>query len=89
MPYSRSQESEADHYGLFLAARAGYDPRAAVGVWERMAALSGGQRPPELLSTHPDPLNRIEAMKEWMPEAIRLYEAAPVKQPNRPLPSIR
>ncbi len=87
LPYSRSHESEADHYGLMLAAKAGYDPEAAIGVWERMAALGGG-RPPEFLSTHPDPENRIENMRAWMPEAKKLYEAS-VKQRNRPLPAVR
>lgn len=89
LPYSRKHESEADREGLFLAARAGYDPEAAIGVWERMAKMSEGRRPPEILSTHPDPLNRIEAMKQWMPEAKALYDAAPYKQPNNPLPPIK
>ena len=84
LPYSRRHESEADRYGLNLAARAGYDPEAAIGVWERMSRL-GGARPPELLSTHPDPLDRIENMRTWMPEAKALYRRAR-KQPNGPLP---
>jgi len=46
LPFSRTDESEADHYGLFLAARAGYDPQAAIQVWERMAEMSKGKRPP-------------------------------------------
>jgi predicted Zn-dependent protease len=87
LPFSRKHESEADEYGLFLAARAGYDPRAAVRVWERMNEM-GGDRPPEFLSTHPDPTSRIEAMKGLMPEAMRAYESAPVKRPNYPLPAI-
>jgi len=88
LPYSRTHESEADKYGLFLAARAGYDPEAAIGVWQRMASLPG-DRPPLFLSTHPDPEARIEAMQEWMPEAKRLYHAAPVKHRNRVLPVIK
>ncbi|NJN14158.1 MAG: M48 family metallopeptidase [Planctomycetes bacterium] len=87
LPYSRSHESEADRYGLMLAAKAGYDPEAAIGVWERMAAL-GGDRPPEFLSTHPDPENRIENMRAWMPEAKALYEQS-IKQRNRLLPAVR
>jgi len=86
LPYSRTHESEADKQGLFLAAKAGYDPEAAIGVWERMAELSKGNRPPEILSTHPDPERRIANMRKWMPEAMRYYEAAPVKHPNRLLP---
>jgi len=89
LPYSRKHESEADKQGLFLAAKAGYDPEAAIGVWERMAAMSEGKRPPEFLSTHPDPMNRIEAMRKWMPEAKRIYEQAPVKHANRPLPAVK
>ena len=89
LPYSRKHESEADKLGLFLAAKAGYDPEAAIGVWERMAEIAGGKRPPELRSTHPDPLNRIEAMREWMPEAKRIYDQAPVKRANRPLPVVK
>lgn len=88
LPYSRKHESEADRYGLYLAAKAGYDPEAAIGVWERMAKMSEGKRPPEFLSTHPDPLNRIEEMKKLMPEAKRIYEQAPIKRANRKLPSV-
>lgn len=86
LPYSRTHESEADHYGLLLAARAGYDPRAAIGVWTRMAEL-GDSGTPSILSTHPHPLDRIEDMKKWMPEAMKLYETS-MKQPSSPLPSI-
>lgn len=84
LPYSRSHESEADRVGLMMAARAGYDPEAAIRVWENMAK-SGG-RPPEFLSTHPDPLNRIEDMRRWMPEAKQLYRASN-RQPVERLPS--
>lgn len=74
LPFGRAQESEADHIGLVYMARAGYDPRAAVGFWERMDALSSGQRPPELLSTHPDPKRRVSDLKKWMPEALADFE---------------
>jgi predicted Zn-dependent protease len=54
-----------------------------------MAAMSEGGRPPEFLSTHPDPLKRIENMRKWMPEAKRLYQQARVKPANRALPAVR
>ena len=66
LPFSRSHESEADYVGLLLAAQAGYDPREAVHVWERMEQLSKGQ-PPEFLSTHPGHETRITHLQEWMP----------------------
>jgi predicted Zn-dependent protease len=88
LPYSRKHESEADRYGLYLAAKAGYDPEAAIGVWERMAELGAGGGTFEFLSTHPDPRNRIVAMRGWMPEAKLYYEQSE-KKPNRPLPQVR
>src|SRR5574341_2588192 len=57
LPYSRAQESEADHIGLLLMAKAGYDPRESVGLWQRMAQR-GGSSPPQFLSTHPSPGTR-------------------------------
>ena len=75
LPWSREQESEADHIGLIFMARAGFDPRAAIGFWERMAKASQGQnRPPEYLSTHPESTTRIEQIKEWLPEALEEYQ---------------
>ena len=73
LPMSRAQESEADHIGLVLMALAGYDPREAVGVWERMKALSAGPRTPEWLSTHPADQTRIADIKRWVPEAMKYY----------------
>jgi predicted Zn-dependent protease len=75
LPYSRLQESEADHIGLILMARAGYDPRQAIPFWQRMQA-EGGSRPPELLSTHPAPQSRIDAIRQELPEALRYYRGA-------------
>jgi predicted Zn-dependent protease len=72
LPYSRLHESEADRIGLTLMARAGYDPRAAIPLWERMNA-EGGPRPPELISTHPAPTSRIKAIRSELPEALRYY----------------
>jgi len=85
LPYSRLHETEADEQGLYLAARAGYDPQAAIGVWQRMAKLSGGKSPPVFLSTHPATQARIDNMRKWMPKAQQIY-AQSVKKPNRPLP---
>ena len=73
LPYSRVQESEADHLGLIFMAMAGYDPRQAVSFWERMAAGSKGA-PPEFLSTHPSDQTRIEKLKAEIPEAMTYYK---------------
>jgi predicted Zn-dependent protease len=74
LPFSRNQESEADHLGLNYAAMAGYNPQEAIPLWERMEKAGGGQKPPELLSTHPSEGNRIEKLKGWMPEALKYYK---------------
>ncbi|MDR1286088.1 MAG: M48 family metallopeptidase [Treponema sp.] len=68
LPFSRSHESEADHYGLILMAIAGYNPEEAAAFWQRMSALSGGSTP-EFLSTHPSAPRRIEQLGGWMEEA--------------------
>jgi predicted Zn-dependent protease len=73
LPYSRTQESEADHLGLVFMAMAGYDPRAAVDFWQRMSA-DGGAKPPEFLSTHPADNTRIRDIEEHMPEALKYYQ---------------
>jgi predicted Zn-dependent protease len=86
LPFSRKHESEADYVGVLLAADAGYDPREAIHIWERMAAASNGA-PPEFLSTHPAHETRIADLTKWMPEAMRLYEKAP-KASVANLPSI-
>lgn len=77
LPFSRKQESEADQIGMILMAKAGYDPEAAVGLWERMRTASGGKGPPELLSTHPSDDTRIERIREFLPQARRYYVADP------------
>lgn len=70
LPFSRKQESEADRIGLRYMARAGYDPGAAVGFWQRMSAAAGsGKKPPEFLSTHPSDETRIRQIEAWLPEA--------------------
>jgi predicted Zn-dependent protease len=68
LPFSRSNESEADHYGLLLMAIAGYNPDAAVPFWERMAAMAGGSTP-EFLNTHPSHATRIRQLQGWNAEA--------------------
>lgn len=70
LPFSRSHESEADHIGLILMAKAGYDPRAAVDFWKRMSQQGGGKKPPEFMSTHPSDETRIKQIEEWLPEAL-------------------
>jgi predicted Zn-dependent protease len=73
LPFSRSQESEADHIGLVYMARAGYDPRQAVAFWKRMQRASKGREPPEFLSDHPSDAHRVERVEGWLPEAERNY----------------
>ena len=76
LKFSRSDESEADHIGLHYAAKAGYDPHAAITFWQKMAKASGGSNVPAFLSTHPTDERRITDLQGWMPEAMPLYEAA-------------
>jgi metalloendopeptidase OMA1, mitochondrial len=73
LPYSRAQESEADYIGVLLMAKAGYDPRESVALWQRMS-----------LSTHPNPDTRITQLQNWMPQAMQYYQ-----NPALPLPNTR
>ncbi len=73
LPHSRNQELEADKLGLRYMALAGYNPREAVGLWQRMKAASGGNRPPEFLSTHPAEDKRISQLNSIMEETIKNY----------------
>lgn len=74
LPMSRAQEAEADRIGLVLMAQAGYDPREAVALWERMKAASHGRnKPPEWLSTHPADDTRIANIRAALPEAMKYY----------------
>ena len=73
LPFSRTQESEADRLGLIFMALAGYNPTAALDFWTRMAQQSG-PNPPEFLSTHPSDQTRINNLKKWLPEAMDYYK---------------
>jgi predicted Zn-dependent protease len=75
MPNSRAAESEADEIGIELAAKAGYNPNAAISLWQKMANVSGGG-PPQFLSTHPSPANRQEKLAALAPQMMAYYEQA-------------
>ena len=74
LPNSRTSEAEADRIGIELAAKAGYDPRAAVTLWEKMGKVGGGKAPPEFLSTHPGPERRQQKLAELVPQMMPYYE---------------
>ncbi len=77
--FSRDDETDADKFGQIYMAKAGYDPSEAGRLWDRMAAASGGQAPPEFLSTHPSNTTRKSALNSWLPEAQAAYQQAPAK----------
>ena len=72
-PFGRKQEREADYLGLIFASLAGFDIRESVKIWERMKEAHKGQEPPEWMSTHPSSINRIQSLKNWIPEVIIKY----------------
>lgn len=74
LPFSRKHELEADRYGMRWAAMAGYNPREAIALWERMEKASNGQRPPEFMSTHPSEGKRIEQLQRYLGEALKYYK---------------
>ncbi|MGL5291747.1 MAG: M48 family metallopeptidase [Vibrionaceae bacterium] len=78
LPYSRTQESEADQFGLDLMASAGFDPAQAIELWKNMSANNKGA-PPELLSTHPSDTTRISKLQNLQPQAKALYQQAKSK----------
>jgi predicted Zn-dependent protease len=79
LPYARKQEADADLVGMELAARAGYDPRAAVAVWQKMsryAQAAGRGQPPQFLSTHPSNENRIKEIEASLPRVLPLFNSS-------------
>ena len=74
LAYSRKHESEADHMGLIFMAMAGYNPAEAVNFWQRMAGMQNSAKPPVFLSTHPDDQQRIDQIRQWLPEAQKYYK---------------
>ncbi len=83
LPYSRMQESEADHIGLILMAEACYDPREALKFWGKFSKLDRkGPQVPVYLRTHPLSAQRIEKLKQWMPQALEIYNHCQRKSPN-------
>jgi predicted Zn-dependent protease len=78
LPFSREQEAEADHIGLILMARAGYDPHAVLELWRRFEK-SGEKSPPEFLSTHPGYATRERNIESWLPEAMTHYDPGSLK----------
>jgi predicted Zn-dependent protease len=79
LPNSRTDETEADRIGVELAARAGFDPRASVSLWEKMSK-AGGSKGPQFLSTHPSHANRISDLRSYSERVMPLYEAARAKR---------
>ena len=78
LPFSRKHESEADEIGLYLMCMAGYNPSEAAPFWQRMSSSGGGSRPPEFLSTHPDPAKRSQTLRELVPKAQAYARRYPV-----------
>ena len=76
LPFSRTHESEADIIGLDLMAKAGFDPRQSITLWQKMDQASKGQQPTEFMSTHPSHNTRITELSEHMPNAIQFYQQA-------------
>ena len=90
LPFGRSQETEADRIGLILMAKAGYDPRVALDLWQRMETMkrrmAAKARPPEFLSTHPGYETRIAQFRSFLPEALVLLSAEHARLESLPSP---
>jgi metalloendopeptidase OMA1, mitochondrial len=85
LPYSRTQEHEADHIGLILMAKAGYDPAQALEFWKRMMAKDKGAKLPQFMSTHPNDASRLRELEAFLPEARKYYRPA-AETPSPPPP---
>ena len=83
LPNSRASENEADQIGIELAAKAGYDPRAAITLWQKMAKVGGGA-PPEFLSTHPSDETRQQRLSALAPKMMPYYQSAGIR-PTHPV----
>jgi predicted Zn-dependent protease len=79
LPHSRQQETEADRIGVELAARAAYDPHAAVSLWDKMGKMAGSSQPPQFLSTHPSNETRLKDLREYSERVMPLYQQAKAK----------
>jgi predicted Zn-dependent protease len=84
LPNSRTAETEADRIGIELAAKAGFDPRAAVTLWQKMGAVGGGKAPPAFLSTHPGDAQRKDRLNALVPKMLPYYQA-PGTRPSHPV----
>jgi predicted Zn-dependent protease len=84
LPNSRTAETEADQIGIELAARAGYDPRAAITLWQKMGAVGGSKGPPAFLSTHPSDEQRQQRLGALAPKMMPYYQA-PGARPSHPV----
>jgi len=84
MPFSRTQESEADIIGVDLMAKAGFDPRNSITLWQKMEQATQGKQPVEFMSTHPSHATRIQDLEQHMPQAMALFQQAQAlgKQPH-------
>jgi predicted Zn-dependent protease len=88
LPNSRSAESEADEIGIELAAKAGYNPNAALSLWQKMEKASEGSNPPEFLSTHPSPANRQEKLAALAPQMMAYYNQGRRDAPTHPVNAV-
>jgi predicted Zn-dependent protease len=84
LPYSRTQESEADRVGLILMAKAGYDPAQALEFWKRMMTKDKGAKLPQFMSSHPNDASRLKELQEFLPEARKYYNPAQEAQSPPP-----